>query len=160
MSARINWPTIGKLIWGLFKVGAIIAIPFSVYSCIKQEQKDEQALKDVTVVTENDAVYTLIDSDSVKMTKNKLVYFFNFDMRHLTVKGKIADYNLDTTYTFDQYTDPARINDVRARACKIAFNLSNLAITDQTPKDVKTSQQAAKAFTANHCPQPAPGGNG
>lgn len=160
MSARVNWPIIGKFFWTLAKIGVIGSVPLLVYSCIKNEVESEQALKDVSVVTQDEATYTLIDSDSVKMEKNKLIYFFNFDMRHLTIKGKIADYNLDTTYTFDQYTDQSRIQDVRERACQIASNFAKVAINESTPETVKKGQSSAIAFAANHCPQPTPGGNG
>ena len=153
-----NWSTIGAIFKRLFTLGLVGGLGFSVYSCINQELSDEKALKDVSVITEKDASYTLVDSDTVKMEKNKLKYFFNFDMRHLTIKGKVADYNLDTTFTFDQYTDQSRIRDVHQHACGIARNFSAMTLTEQTPSTIKKGHASATAFAAAHCPQPRAGG--
>lgn len=156
MRAKPNWSTIGTIIQRLVTFGIIGGLSFGVYSCINQDISDDKALKDASVVTENDASYTLVDSDTVKMEKNKLIYLFNFDMRHLTIKGKVDGYNLDSTYTFDQYTDQSRIREVHERACGIARNFSAMTINDQTPSTVKKGHQSATAFAAAHCPQPRP----
>lgn len=156
MSARVNWSGIGGIIKTLFTVGAVISIPAFVFSCVKNEVENDNKLKEANVVTQSDTTYTLVDSDSVRMDRNKLIYFFNFNMRHLTIKGKINDYNLDTTFTFDQYTDQTRINEIREQACTLARNFSTMALNEETPSNVRNGHAAATAFAANHCPQPTP----
>ncbi len=159
MSTRLN---IANTIGFLFKCAATGLVGTLLYSMANDMVSDDKAKEEITKnigVVADESTYVIVDSDTVRVTRNNMNHIFNFQYNHIMVRGKIEDICIDGEFTFDQFNDRTRIDEALKQGCSIARDFAAKTYdVSTTHEDVIKKQETAARFAANHCKLPAPGG--
>ena len=160
MNTRINISGIFGLIGKSIVIGTLGAGFFAFVGNMVEEDKAERESAANMVLIVNESTFIIADTDTIRVTRNNTSHLFNYQYRHITVRGKVEDYSIDAEFSFDEFDDSTRIDETLRQGCTIARDFAAKTYDiSKTHEDLIKKQEIAARFAANHCKLPAPGGS-